>query len=278
LAEKHPEEAIQVLQPALKAHPNDPGAQYRMGLLLDATGQYEGSQAFYERAAVQGLEEKVCQTDSQSVRQVCATSVAADPGVPPAPGTPLGNSAVPASVAPTVSARFLAPVETTDRDAAGESDGSPDRSDPSVNNEPTSADEIFHSGCEALSQEDPRLALAYFQRAIAEKPDDPQIPISAAVTALRHNRPEMAVDILEGASRQFPRSAAIQRILGVSYYRRGDYPSSQVALQQALSLDKSSALSYFLMGCTLAKLGQNEAAEQHFRQARLLDPKYATVR
>ncbi len=47
-------------------------------------------------------------------------------------------------------------------------------------------------------------------------------------------------------------------MLGAAYYRTGDYKSSQVALQQALSLDKSSALSYLLMGCTLAKLGQNE--------------------
>jgi len=79
------------------------------------------------------------------------------------------------------------------------------------------------------------------------------------------------------AAKHFSKSAAIYRMLGVAYYRLGDFKSSQVALQQALSLDKSSALSYFLMGCTLAKLGQAEPAEAHFQQAKALDPRY-TVR
>ena len=66
-------------------------------------------------------------------------------------------------------------------------------------------------------------------------------------------------------------------MLGAAYYRSGDYQSSQVALQQALSLDKSSALAYLLMGCTLAKLGQQQAADDHFRRPPL-DPRYTVVR
>ncbi len=117
-----------------------------------------------------------------------------------------------------------------------------------------------------------------FRQAVAAKPANPQIPLSAAASALKANRPEMAVELLAAAAGQFPKSAAIHRMLGAAYYRTGDYQSSQVALQQALSLDKSSALSYLLMGCTLAKLGQQEAAESNFRQARALDPRYTVVR
>ena len=108
--------------------------------------------------------------------------------------------------------------------------------------------------------------------------DDPQISISAATAALRANRPGRAVEILTTTLRQFPNSAAGYRILGVAHYRLGDYESSQVAIQQALSLDNSAAMTYFLLGCAQAKLGQPESAEANFRQARAIDPTYAMRR
>ena len=89
---------------------------------------------------------------------------------------------------------------------------------------------------------------------------------------------DLAVDLLQQCADLYDDSAGVQRTLGAAYYRTGDYRSSQVALQQALSLDKSSPLSYFLMGCTLVKLGRSEAAAMHFRQAGMLDPRYAVRR
>jgi tetratricopeptide (TPR) repeat protein len=121
-------------------------------------------------------------------------------------------------------------------------------------------------------------ALGRIQAARAVNPQDPQIPISAAALLLRYNQPQAAIGILREASGAFPTSAAVHRMLGTAHYRAGDYQASQVALQQALSLDKSSALSYFLMGCTLAKLGRTEEAATHFRQAQTLDPRYAAER
>lgn len=134
--------------------------------------------------------------------------------------------------------------------------------------------DALQQGCQAIAGGNTEAGLACFQRAMADKPDDPQIPIAAAIAALRSNHPEVAVGVLEPAARQFPRSAVIQRILGTAHYRRGDYRSAQAVLQQALSLDKSNALSYFLLGCTQTKLGATEAAERCFRQAQLLDPKF----
>ena len=120
-------------------------------------------------------------------------------------------------------------------------------------------------------------AMAQFRKAAGICPDNPQIPITAATAALRHNRPELAIELLRGAERRFSGSARLYRVLGLSYYRLGDYRSSQVALRQALSLDKSSALAYLLMGCTLSKLGQFESAEAHLQKAQTIDPRY-TVR
>jgi len=137
-----------------------------------------------------------------------------------------------------------------------------------------SAAELIEQGLSAMADGTTALAFACFREAMALRPDDPQIPISAATSALGHNQPEVAVALLEPLLEVFADSAAIRRVLGAAYYRLGDYKSSQVVLQQALSLDKSNGLSYFLMGCTLAKLGHRTAAETHFVQARRLDPRY----
>jgi len=112
----------------------------------------------------------------------------------------------------------------------------------------------------------------------ADVPEELQSAVSAAVSAVQANRPDLAVALLEEAKDSFGNSARAYRVLGLAHYRLGDYKSSEVALRQALSLDNCGALSYFLMGCTLAKLGQTESAETHFRQAGRIDPKYAQRR
>ncbi len=168
--------------------------------------------------------------------------------------------------------------EATDRvdptDSAEQSGA--DRS--SVSPDSVSLDSVLlEEGREALAAGSTEAALVHFRKAAAVRPDDPQIPIAAAMASLRHERPDLAVELLFPVARKFSGSARLNRILGLAYYRLGDYQSSQVALRQALSVDKSSALSYLLMGCTLSKLGQTESAEAHLRQARTIDPRY-TVR
>ncbi len=130
----------------------------------------------------------------------------------------------------------------------------------------------------ALERGSLEAAVARIRHLWAANPQDPQIPISGAGLLLRHRQPQAAVSLLHEAAQRFPNTPGIHRMLGVGHYRLGDYEASQVALQQALSLDKSSALSYFLMGCTLAKLGQPEAAAAYFRQAHVLDPRYDVER
>ena len=138
--------------------------------------------------------------------------------------------------------------------------------------------ELLHAGQTALADDDLAAARECFHRAIALDPDDSQTPISAAVAAMRANNPQLSVEFLAPAAKRFPKSAAVHRALGAAYYRSGDYKSAQVALRKALSLDNSNALSYLFMGYTLAKLGQNEAAESHLRQARALDSRYSILR
>ncbi len=79
--------------------------------------------------------------------------------------------------------------------------------------------------------------------------------------------------MLQPVAQRFNDSAALVRTLGVAYYRQRDYQRAQRAFEQALSLDNSSGLAYVLMGCTLEKLNQPEAAQANFERARSLDPR-----
>jgi len=270
LADDRPEEAAQVLEPALAAHPDNARLQHLMGLLADAIGQPDVALAWYQQAAESPLEndrdaavsEEVIVSDETAERLSPRDSP--DPPQRSNPDTP----AQPAAAAQFVS-RGAARAEASD---SADPDGFAD--DPVQ----TAVTNLLAKGCEAISDETTDAALAYFWEAMALRPDDPQIPVSAAVSALRYNQPDLAVELLAACVDLYPDSAAVPRTLATAYYRKGDYASAQTALEQALSLDKSSALSYFLMGCTLVKLGRSEAAEMHFRRARAIDPRYAPRR
>jgi len=112
-------------------------------------------------------------------------------------------------------------------------------------------------------------AEALLREACSLHPHNPQIPVGAGVMALGYGRPGLARRILTDVKDRFSDCPAISRLLGVACYRLGDFSGAEAALRHALSLDNSSALSYFLLGCTLAKLGQRESAEESGRPARL---------
>ncbi len=133
---------------------------------------------------------------------------------------------------------------------------------------------LLDEGDRALSSGDKPAALASFRQAMTAQPGNPRVALRAAAIAIAHNEPDLAVAVVNDALRLFPDSAALYRMLGTSHYRRGDMKSSQAALSRAIALDKSDALAYFLMGATLRRLGQSEAAASFEQQAATLDPRY----
>lgn len=121
-------------------------------------------------------------------------------------------------------------------------------------------------------------ALDQYRQAMAAEPQNPQIPILAAVELVRRGEAAAAAALLAPVAQSFPSSPRFHQTLGLAYYRASNYQAAQSSLQHALRLDNTHALSYFLMGSTLAKLGEREAAAKHFEQARALDPKFALRR
>jgi len=95
--------------------------------------------------------------------------------------------------------------------------------------------------------------------------------VREAVSALRRQQPAEAVQILRATIEQHPQHAQSYRTLGVALYRMDDAHGAQGALTQALSLDNEDALTYFLLGCVLERLGNVAAAEESYSQAERID-------
>jgi Flp pilus assembly protein TadD len=101
--------------------------------------------------------------------------------------------------------------------------------------------------------------------------------VEGAVEALQHGQPELAVEVLSAAARRFPDDVTVHRALGLAQYRQGRYAAAAASLQRAVTLDKSSALSYFLLSAALEKLDRLEEARAARDKAAALDPKYVTA-
>jgi tetratricopeptide (TPR) repeat protein len=124
----------------------------------------------------------------------------------------------------------------------------------------------------ALEVGDVPTARHCMQQALTAEPENRQLAVAASVLTLRYNQPDLALDLAQSALSRFDDDAPLLRVIGLAHYRRGDFESSQLALQQALSLDNGHPLTYFLLGHTLQKLGDTAAAEQYFVQSRRANP------
>jgi Flp pilus assembly protein TadD len=116
--------------------------------------------------------------------------------------------------------------------------------------------------------------LEALRAAARANPDDPQIALDAAIYALRQNQPHAAIEVATTAVTRNADSAPLWRTLGMAQCRDGDFVAAEASLRRAIALDKSNALAYFLMGSTLSREAQSEAARQYFDEAARLDPRF----
>ncbi len=134
-----------------------------------------------------------------------------------------------------------------------------------------SADKWLRRGTGALIDGHLDTADAYFDRAEQAAPGTDEMAVRIVVTALRHEEPEYSIQRAQRALLRYPESAGLYRTLGTAQYRLGRYAEARQAFEHALVLDNSSGLTYFLMGCTLSKLGDTASADHHYRQAQQRD-------
>lgn len=232
------------LQQVLAKNPKEARAEHALAVVLDAKGAGDQARQHYARAAE-------LEPSNETYRLSCQIAAGADSGGP-----------APAAAAQSNGKRVQAAGWQVVSDDRGSAESSPES-------------ELLFRFEASLEEMDAALQRAVIAEMARANPDDPQIQLKAAVIALRHERPELAAEIAAAAAQRFPKSAEAHRILGTAEYRRGRFAAAQSALAIALSLDNSSALSYFLMGCTLNKLGQAPAAATNFARAGELDPRFA---
>jgi len=210
-----------------------------------------------------------------------AGPVGPTPVAAPIPTTPPANLAVELDAAPLPPGQSAQPINEGIEQCFAEIDQMPvgmamaalQRGDEPPASAAGSA-QLTKAGFEAIAAGNSGAALELFRQAMTADPQNPQIPILAAVEFVRRGEAAEAVDLLAPVAQSFPSSPRFHQTLGLAFYRAGNYQAAQSSLQHALRLDNTHALSYFLLGSTLAKLGEREAAAKHFDQARALDPKF----
>lgn len=293
LAQNNPQEAAAQAERLLADFPDDAQVHYNAALAIDSVGRSDEALIHYQQAVSYAPDNEAYRAgylaarEAASRRRPKATTAIADLTAALTPAAIADQAAVRAARYATAEAEPPEGKRSAKSGAASLTGTSADRStanpvfaDPVSNDDRSgqSAEALIGKGRIALSEGNPHAAAELFRQAILRSPNEPRIILSAATAALRYEQPELAVQLLKAAAARFAEHAAIHQTLGLAYYRLGDYPAAQDALSQAISLDKSNALSYFLMGCTLAKTGRTDAAEHYLRQAEAIDPRWTTRR
>lgn len=134
---------------------------------------------------------------------------------------------------------------------------------------------LLERGKAELKAGRPDPGLTFFRKAMDLEPNNVKILIDASAAALRLNHPSVTLDLIEPRLDQFPESVPIRHIFGMAYYHRGNYPRAEAVFTEAVSLDKSNALSYALLGYASAALGKTETAAWSRQRALELDPRIA---
>jgi len=261
LVEQQPDQAQEQLKHVLARHPGNAEALHAMGLLLEAENKLPEAHVYFQQAAqaAPGNHEYRLSRDAAAERmrrpEAGEALVSDDP-------VQLVSNEAPTEIP------ALAP-------QAGQASSR-------RNEQRATTKSISESWLDkaetALSAGQAEAARFEIRQAQQADPADAKLPLSAAILALKHDELELAVETAQTGIKRFPESAGLYRTLGAAQYRLGEFKSAKDSFERAISLDKSHPLSYFLLGSTLKKLDQSEAAEAYFRQAERLDPRYSARR
>jgi uncharacterized protein HemY len=261
LVEQQPDQAQEQLKHVLARHPDDAEALHAMGLLLEAENKLAEAQVYFQRAsqAAPGNHEYRLSRDAAAERLQ----------------RPEESEAL-VSDEPVQLASNEAPAET--RALAQQASQPSSRRNEQRPGTKSTSESWLDKAETALAAGQTEAARFEIRQAQQADATDAKIPLSPAILALKHDELQLAVELAQTGIKRFPESAGLYRTLGAAQYRLGEFKSAKDSFERAISLDKSHPLSYFLLGSTLKKLDQSEAAEAYFRQAERLDPRYSARR
>jgi Tfp pilus assembly protein PilF len=278
LSQSAPALALEQTRQVLAAEQNNPEAHHLMALALDELGEPAAALKHYERAATlaPGVERYV--VAYQSALNAAVLPVAVRGEAPTATERAAAQSHVSLNRTAIDSSASVNAASDSQRASTATAEGVRQAVyAPQAGVAETSVPATFTHPADANEPAVER-ELAEFRAKIARAPGNESLALTAAVYALRHDCPAAAIELASTALPRHSESASLYRVVGAAQCRQGNLRAAQVSLSKALSLDNRDPLAYFLMGTTLARLGDADAAGRNFAEAARLDPRYGQNR
>jgi tetratricopeptide (TPR) repeat protein len=114
-------------------------------------------------------------------------------------------------------------------------------------------------------------ALAEYEAALKQTPDDPEVQIRAGCARMIATQTVSAQELLEKAAKTRPRSAEVNYCLGRALFDQERNADAIVRLERAVSIDPTRAIYHLYVGWVAAELGRQTNARAAFDDAIELD-------
>ncbi len=248
LARENVRAAEQLLKSLVQDYPYDAASHHALALLLESTGRSELARTHFERAAAIDPDDPLFALSAfqnegaaRKAATIALTAANVALATSPTPEAAAARAVIAAAQSPEGQAAIREALILLEK---GEEDG----------------------------------ALSAMQLACEQESLNTALPLAASVFLLRSEKADAAIVLLEAAAERQPKASTILRGLGAAYLQAGDFQAAQVVLQQAISLDSSDALAYFLVGQALQLQGRHADARAMMRAAVQLDPRFGQQR
>lgn len=120
----------------------------------------------------------------------------------------------------------------------------------------------------------PAEARTIMETAMAEFPNEPQMPLLLTRLLCEEHQPAVAIPVIRGALQRWPERGDLNAALGVALSDAGDFAAAEPALREALRLDSTLTEAQYTLGTCLLELGRREDARRELEKALALRPDY----
>jgi len=133
----------------------------------------------------------------------------------------------------------------------------------------------FYRGRLLSDSGDAKKAIIHFDNALELGPEAEDLPYiySYKGSCLKDlEQYDEAIMVLEQGRKEDDERPDLHNLLGVCYFKKGDYRSAITHFERAVHLNPASAMDYANLGVNYCKLGENNTAKQFLTLALTLDP------
>jgi len=120
----------------------------------------------------------------------------------------------------------------------------------------------------------PAEARATLETAVADFPDEPQMPLLLTRLLCAEHQPHEAVAVIRGAVRRWPERGELHAALGRALSDASDHAAAEASLREALRLDSTLTEAQYVLGTCLLELGRRAAARAELEKALAMRPDY----